>query len=279
MRRGPFMDHDGPRGYRRFASARSTALGLQRLTRDAPPAEALAVVRLSAASGRDGHPGAELQGDVSNHNAEKKKDRGNVEAGEWYILRDHKEEDGMAQLMRCKACGFIAEEGTFGDVCPACGVPRKMFEPYTDPISLNRRRILDLDIHPIVVHFPISFAVSAFAVSLFHVIFPEMLDALVTNVLLAVIGVLPLTVIAAFLSGRLDGKTRFRRVKSPLLKKKTAVGIVFFLLSAAAAVSFILGLGNPRAMAVVTVLLAGCFACAYVQGRIGKRLLGALFPG
>ena len=39
----------------------------------------------------------------------------------------------MANLIRCKACGYVTREGKIKDVCPACGVPAKMFEPYTDP--------------------------------------------------------------------------------------------------------------------------------------------------
>jgi uncharacterized membrane protein len=186
----------------------------------------------------------------------------------------------MAQLMRCKSCGFLIEEGALGEVCPACGVPRKMFEPYTDPVSRARRRVLDLDLHPIIVHFPTAFAVSAFAVALFRVVFPAVLEALMTNVLIAFITALPLTVVAAFASGRLDGRIRFRKAKSLMLRRKMAVGSTFFLLSAAAAaVTFLMGLEGPAATAGVTILLAGCFACAYVQGRIGKRLMGALFPG
>jgi uncharacterized membrane protein len=186
----------------------------------------------------------------------------------------------MAQLMRCKSCGLITSEETLGEVCPACGVPRKMFEPYTDPVSRARRHALDLDLHPIIVHFPTAFAVSAFAVALFRVVFPAVLEALMTNVLIALTAALPLAVIAAFASGRFDGRIRFRRAKSQMLRKKTAVGSTFFLLSSAAAVvMLLLGLDNPAATAGVTILLAGCFACAYVQGRIGKRLMGALFPG
>ena len=48
----------------------------------------------------------------------------------------------MANLIRCKACGYVTCEGKIKDVCPACGVPAKMFEPYTDPVSEKRRRFL-----------------------------------------------------------------------------------------------------------------------------------------
>ena len=44
------------------------------------------------------------------------------------------------------------EAGKLGDVCPACGLPRKVFEPYRERVSINRLRLLNLDLHPIVIH-------------------------------------------------------------------------------------------------------------------------------
>ncbi len=60
----------------------------------------------------------------------------------------------MAELVRCKACGDVAVSDKIKEVCPACGVPAKMFAPFNSPISLKRRRILDLHTHPVMVHFP-----------------------------------------------------------------------------------------------------------------------------
>ncbi len=44
------------------------------------------------------------------------------------------------------------EAGKLGDVCPACGLPRKVFEPYRERVSINRLRLLNLDMHPIAIH-------------------------------------------------------------------------------------------------------------------------------
>ena len=63
----------------------------------------------------------------------------------------------MAQL-KCKACGYIIDEKKLGDVCPACGVPRKAFEPWTDDMSPRRRTLLTLNLHPIALHFPQAFS-------------------------------------------------------------------------------------------------------------------------
>jgi uncharacterized membrane protein/rubredoxin len=186
----------------------------------------------------------------------------------------------MAQLVRCKSCGYVTEEGKLKDVCPACGVPRKMFEPFTDTISSKRREILDLDIHPIIVHFAISFALSAFVLALSILAFPTLFRATVTGAIRVFGGALPLILIATFFSGRFDARVRFRKARSALLRIKTIVGIAFFLLAAASA-SLILLVGpfTPWVSIVDAILLAGCVCCAFILGRIGSRLLYALFPG
>ena len=35
----------------------------------------------------------------------------------------------MKKYVRCKACGYIMEEGKVGDRCPACGAPRAALVP------------------------------------------------------------------------------------------------------------------------------------------------------
>jgi uncharacterized membrane protein len=186
----------------------------------------------------------------------------------------------MAELMRCKSCGYITETGKVGEACPACGVPRKMMEPWKDPVSEKRRLLLSFDIHPIVVHFSVSFVASAFVLALFVLIFPMLFRETVTGILSAVVGVLPLAVIASFLTGLFDGKIRFRRTTTPLLKRKQLLGLVFFVASAAAALLiYIVGPYESWVRLVDAVLLAGGVACAAGLGRIGSGLLPALFPG
>jgi hypothetical protein len=41
-----------------------------------------------------------------------------------------------------------------------------MMDPWKDPVSEQRRMFLWLDVHPIVDHFSVSFAASAFVLSL-----------------------------------------------------------------------------------------------------------------
>jgi hypothetical protein len=186
----------------------------------------------------------------------------------------------MAELVRCKSCGYVMEAGKLGEVCPACGVPRKMMEPWKDPVSERRRFALGFDAHPILDHFSVSFATCAFALSLFVLVFPFVVADAMTLVLQVFAGILPLAVIASFVSGLVDGKVRFRRTTTPLLRRKQLLGIVFFVGAAAgAAVSILAGSGALWARLVDAVALGVGFAAAVLLGRIGKGLLTAIFPG
>ena len=186
----------------------------------------------------------------------------------------------MASLMRCKSCGFVLAEGKLGDVCPACGVPRKMFEPWNDPVSPKRRMILGLDLHPIVVHFPISFGAAAFVVSVFVLAFPELFADTARIILSTFAGVLPLVAAAAIATGLFDGKVRFRRVTTQLLKRKIALGTVFTVSALAAAIiTLVFGTSVLWVRVVDVALLTSCVIASVGLGKIGSSLMSALFPG
>jgi len=186
----------------------------------------------------------------------------------------------MAELLRCKSCGYVVEAGRVGEVCPACGVPRKMMEPWKDPVSARRRFLLGLDLHPIVDHFSVSFATCAAVVAVFVLLFPGFFRQPWLDVMRVFVGVLPLAVIASYVSGLYDGRLRFRRTSTPVLRFKKLVGILFFVFAATAAVvTFAFDLGGAWVRAVIFVLEAAAVGCAFVLGRTGKDLLNALFPG
>lgn len=182
--------------------------------------------------------------------------------------------------VRCKACGFVVEESKLGDLCPACGVKRAMFAPDTEKLSEKRRRVLDAHIHPIIVHLPQAFAVSALALSLAHLAVPAFFTQHVWHTLQVVCVCLPFAGVAAFLSGWYDGKVRFRKVSTPLLKRKIAWGSAF---TASAVILAVLAPSADDATlmtgAALTALSAVCFACSIVLGRIGASLTNAKFSG
>jgi len=186
----------------------------------------------------------------------------------------------MAELLRCKTCGYVVEAGRVGDVCPACGVPRKMMEPWKDPLSAQRRFLLGLDVHPIIDHFSISFATCAVVVAAFALLFPGILHQTSAGVMRVFVGVLPLAVLASYVSGVYDGKLRFRRTTTPVLRNKKLLGALFFTFTVIAAVlCFSVDPSATWAGVSVILLEALGLGCAFLLGRAGKDLLGAFFPG
>ena len=173
------------------------------------------------------------------------------------------------------------EEEKLGDKCPACGVPRDMFEPYTDPMAEARRRVLSFHLHPIAVHFPTSFAVAVlvFAIAAFFFSGPVEELLICTTKVMALF--LPLLVLIAFLAGLLDGKIRFRRLdRSHILKTKMLWGSLFFVLAVGLALLVWLGgLGSVPLISLAVALAAGCVACSVVLALLGMQILNAAFPG
>ncbi len=91
---------------------------------------------------------------------------------------------------------------------------------------------------------------------------------------------LPLTVIASFLTGLLDARVRFRRTSTPLLNRKKVLGLILFLTgTGAAALAFAVGPFVPWVRALDAVLLAAAATVAVRLGRLGQGLLQAIFPG
>jgi hypothetical protein len=186
----------------------------------------------------------------------------------------------MANLMRCKACGFVTDQGNIKDVCPACGVPAKMFEPYTHPLSLKRRRILDLHTHPVLVHFPQAFALTLFLLSFFAFFVPQTLLAILDPTIKVLSALLPFSVILAKATGILDGKIRFRKVTTPLLKKKILLSLIFFITAVVlAALALSGGFLTSSTHIIFNLLTLIISLCGALLGLIGGKLLDAKFPG
>jgi uncharacterized membrane protein/rubredoxin len=188
--------------------------------------------------------------------------------------------NAMANLMRCKACGFVTDQGNIKDVCPACGVPAKMFEPYTHPVSLKRRRVLDLHTHPVLVHFPQAFALTLFGLSFFAFFVPAVVQEAFSATIRVLSALLPFFVVGAIVTGLMDGKLRFRKVTTPLLKKKIILSLIFFITAVVLAALALSGgfLTSPTHI-VFTLLTLIISLCGALLGLIGGKLLDAKFPG
>ena len=187
----------------------------------------------------------------------------------------------MKKLVRCKSCGYIMPEAKLRDKCPACGVPREMFEPYTDPMAESRRIILDYHLHPIAVHFPTSFAVAILVFTIAMFFFSGPVGELLICATKVMALFLPLLVLITFLVGLLDGKIRFRRLdRSRILKSKMLWGSLFFVLALGLALLVWMGgLGSVTLISIAAALAAASVACSVLLALLGMRILNSAFPG
>jgi uncharacterized membrane protein len=191
------------------------------------------------------------------------------------------QDPGKKCYVRCKACGFIIEEGKLGDFCPACGVKRVAFIPDTERISDKRRALLEAHIHPIIVHIPQAFAFSALVLAIGLLFIPGSLLIHTWYSLQVLAFFLPIAGIAGLLSGLYDGKIRFKKVSTPYLKQKIIIGCVFIVDSMALAWSA-LTQKAPLDMPGFALIVIGCFiafACTILLGRIGAALACSRMQG
>ena len=138
----------------------------------------------------------------------------------------------MKDMVRCKACGYLIEKDALGEVCPACGVKKEMFEPWEDKVGAFRRSWLELDIHPVIVHFPEALGVLLVLATLVFPLVPAGFQAATLwPVVQFLAWVFPVAVLGAFVTGLADGKVRYRKVTTPRLFQKIVVGSVLILSS------------------------------------------------
>lgn len=179
------------------------------------------------------------------------------------------------ELVRCRPCGYVMKASELGDVCPACGLPRNVFEPYRERVSPKRLFILGLDIHPIAIHLSQTLVAFTPILIIFHWIFPDFQQTVVHSVINFSIYMLPLSLVASFISGLLDGITRFKTLRTPMLRSKIVFSSAILALSLVQVVLF-----TPGNYSVATLVLSICsLACAVKLGLIGKHLIDVILPG
>ena len=179
----------------------------------------------------------------------------------------------MKEYVMCKVCGYITEVGNVKDVCPVCGFSKSVFEPHKLTISEERRFILSLHIHPVIVHFPQAFALLGL-VMIF--IIPWIFEPIRTNLMITLqvlMTLLPFSLVAAMISGIYDAKVRFKKLGTPVLKKKTILGVIFFIASIVAAFASYHDFSNILSLGTEIVALLICALCATGLGRMGAELM------
>jgi len=167
------------------------------------------------------------------------------------------------------------EAGKLKDVCPACGMPAKAFEPYRERVALNRLFVLSLDMHPIAIHLSQTFVILIPLMIFSIMLFPDFNSDIFTSVLQFSIYVFPLTLIAAIITGVIDGLFRFKTLTPPILRLKIILSSIIIVLSGT--MFFVAKDGNYGLFTIILSL--GCLFCAVRLGLLGKHLIDVILPG
>jgi hypothetical protein len=181
----------------------------------------------------------------------------------------------MKELVRCRPCGFVMEADKLGDVCPACGLPRKVFEPYRERVSRNRLILLNLDLHPIAIHLSQALVITIPFFVILKNFFGSFQPEIVSNVLKFAVFVFPFTLVLAIMTGVIDGLTRFKTLATPLLRVKIIFSLIILTLSIAI---FFIAPNDKNYL--LTIILSVLSLGAGVQlGLWGKKLINVILPG
>ena len=179
------------------------------------------------------------------------------------------------KLVCCRPCGYVMKEGDLGDVCPACGLPRDVFEPYREKVSAGRLRFLALDIHPIAIHLSQTFVALVPLLIIFNYLFPGFEPTIIHSVIAFSVYVFPLTLILSAISGYADGLARFKTINTPMLIKKIILSIIIITLSVAQVVVF----KRDIYPWYFLLLSLATLATAVQLGMLGKHLIDVILPG
>ena len=188
----------------------------------------------------------------------------------------------MKTLVRCKACGYIMDKNKLGEVCPACGVQKTAFEDYKETMSEKRKKILDMHLHPMIVHFPQAFGIAIPAFIILALILNLIPDNPFSGILFSAVAVLvfflPLSAAVAIVMGIIDGNTRFKKISTILLKQKIIIGIILLVLSAVAAIYSLINPVTSSSFVLVLILSILCVPCEIMLGNIGSSIMDSKLP-
>jgi hypothetical protein len=181
----------------------------------------------------------------------------------------------MKELVRCRPCGFVMDADKLGDVCPACGMPRKVFEPYRERVSRNRLILLNFDLHPIAIHLSQALVIAIPLLVILTNFFKQFQPEVLNHVLLFSVFVFPFTLVLAIITGVIDGLTRFKTLATPILRVKIIFSIIILTLSVG--LFFVAPKGNLYIFALILSVLS--LGAGFQLGLWGKKLINVILPG
>ncbi len=181
----------------------------------------------------------------------------------------------MKELVRCRPCGFVIESDKLGDVCPACGMPRKVFEPYRERVSRNRLMLLNFDLHPIVIHLSQALVIAIPVLAIIVTFFTQFQPEIMKDVLIFSVFIFPFTLVLAVITGIIDGLTRFKTLATPILRVKIIFSLIILTLSVA--LFFVTLRGNLYVLTIILSILS--LGAGFQLGLWGKKLINVILPG
>ncbi|MEZ5199330.1 MAG: hypothetical protein R2764_23985 [Bacteroidales bacterium] len=128
----------------------------------------------------------------------------------------------------------------------------------------------NFDFHPIAIHFSQAFVGAIPLLFLFTALFPNFYAEELTIVNKVMIITLPLTMFVAFITGMMDGYTRFKTFNTPMLVRKIVLSGIITLLSGIASFLLITGGLTSSNKLIIIFLILGCLVCAVVLGLMEK---------
>lgn len=199
-------------------------------------------------------------------------------------MEEQKPEAKKNGYIICRVCGYIDTADKIDQVCPACGYPKTVWMEYKPRrINETRRKLLDLHIHPIAVHFPIVGSVMTFVLPMvalivpFLTFLPDTFDDRLYDATWMISLVLPLLSILGAVTGYVGGKLRYKTVKAPILKQKIVLSVLYFIVTLLQCyVAYAYGVSSGNALLVVLLGVASS-VLASVLGKMGSHLFAGKF--
>lgn len=186
----------------------------------------------------------------------------------------------MNKLYKCKVCGFVTKRKALPELCPACGFKGKIFEEFEPTISAKRRKALGLHAHSAIVHFPIAVVTYIFAVNFFILVKIIPWHSEFGASLKAMVWLLPFVALFGVLSGLYDGKMRFKKINTPLLKKKIVLsGFLLVISTSLFVLQIVLELNQLSYNLLILVSGTVLMGIVTVLGLIGGTLLDSKVRG
>lgn len=177
----------------------------------------------------------------------------------------------------CRVCGYIEEAKYRDQPCPTCGFPPTVWMDYKPRrINPTRKKLLDLHLHPIAVHFPIAATAASFIVPVIALVIPSIADVLFSAITLVAM-ILPLLVIIGGISGYIGSILRYKTGKSKIPKAKIYLTIIYFILSCVQAyIAIADGVNADNAWIMIILgIVASVFAAKL--GKMGSYLFAGRF--